>query len=74
MIAKIPRNTQGIYIPWQLAPQAQAFGQQLKAAGKGHIKLFGSDGLFAPGVWKIAGSYDSFFPVQPGRVRSSRPT
>jgi len=62
-IAKIPANTQYIYIPWQLAPQAQAFGQQLKAAGKGHIKLFGSDGLFAPGTWKIAGSYDSFFPV-----------
>src|SRR6266571_5122851 len=45
-IAKIPSNYQGIYIPWQLAPQAQAFGQQLQAAGKGHIKLFGSDGLF----------------------------
>ena len=64
-IAKIPANTQGIYIPWQLAPQAQTFGQQLKAAGKGHIKLFGSDGLFAPGIWKIAGSYDSAFPYNP---------
>jgi branched-chain amino acid transport system substrate-binding protein len=64
-IAKIPNNYQGIYIPWQLAPQAQAFGQQLQAAGKGHIKLFGSDGLFAPGVWKIAGSYDSAFPYDP---------
>src|SRR3954464_1937507 len=64
-IAKIPSNTQGIYIPWQLAPQAQAFGQQLKAAGKAKIKLFGSDGLFAPGVWKITGSYDSAFPYNP---------
>jgi branched-chain amino acid transport system substrate-binding protein len=64
-IAKIPNNTQGIYIPWQLAPQAQAFGQQLKAAGKAKIKLFGSDGLFAPGVWKIVGSYDSAFPYNP---------
>jgi branched-chain amino acid transport system substrate-binding protein len=64
-IAKIPTNTQIIYIPWQLAPQAQAFGQQLKAAGKGKIKLFGSDGLFAPGAWKITGSYDSFFPINP---------
>jgi branched-chain amino acid transport system substrate-binding protein len=63
VIAKIPNNTQGIYIPWQLAPQAQTFGQQLRAAGKGRIKLFGSDGLFAPGQWKITGSYDSFFPV-----------
>jgi len=62
-IAKIPSNTQIIYIPWQLVPQAQAFGQQLRAAGKGKIKLFGSDGLFAPGAWKITGSYDSFFPI-----------
>jgi branched-chain amino acid transport system substrate-binding protein len=62
VIAKIPANTQGVYIPWQLAPQAQAFGQQLKAAGKSSIKLFGSDGLFSPD-WKIGGSYDSFFPV-----------
>jgi branched-chain amino acid transport system substrate-binding protein len=65
VIAKIPNNYQGIYIPWQLAPQAQAFGQQLQAAGKAKIKLFGSDGLFAPGVWKIAGSYDSAFPYDP---------
>src|SRR6476620_3243927 len=65
VIAKIPGNTQGVYIPWQLAPQAQAFGQQLKAAGKSKIKLFGSDGLFAPGVWKITGSYDSAFPYNP---------
>jgi branched-chain amino acid transport system substrate-binding protein len=62
VIAKIPGNTQGVYIPWQLAPQAQAFGQQLKAAGKSSIKLFGSDGLFSPD-WKTSGSYDSFFPV-----------
>jgi branched-chain amino acid transport system substrate-binding protein len=64
-IAKIPGNYQGIYIPWQLAGQAQTFGQQVKAAGKGNIKLFGSDGLFAPGTWKIAGSYDSAFPYDP---------
>ena len=75
-IAKIPGNTQVIYIPWQLAPQAQAFGQQLKAAGKGNITLFGSDGLFSPD-WTIAGSYDSFFPVDapaPSSRLSRRPT
>src|SRR4029078_3670588 len=65
-IAKIPSHTQIIYIPGQLVPQAQACGQQLKAARKGHIKLFGSDGLFAPGAWKITGSYDSFFPIASG--------
>ena len=62
LIAKIPGNTDVIYIPWQLSPRAQAFGQQLKGAGK-NITLFGSDGLFDPATWKITGSYDSFFPV-----------
>ncbi|HEY7603601.1 MAG TPA: branched-chain amino acid ABC transporter substrate-binding protein [Gaiellaceae bacterium] len=62
LIAKIPGNTDVIYIPWQLSPRAQGFGQQLKAAGK-NITLFGSDGLFDPATFKISGSYDSFFPV-----------
>src|SRR4029077_2629458 len=62
LIAKISGSTDVIYIPWQLSPRAQAFGQQLKAAGK-NITLFGSDGLFDPATWKITGSYDSFFPV-----------
>ncbi len=62
IITKIPGNTNVIYVPWQVASQAQALGQQLKARGK-NIPLFGSDGLFDPATFKIAGSYDSFFPV-----------
>ena len=46
LIAKIARDTQIVYIPWQLPPKGQAFGNQMKAAGKGSIKLMGSDGLF----------------------------
>jgi branched-chain amino acid transport system substrate-binding protein len=65
LIAKIPRNTQIVYIPWQLAAKAQAFGQQMRQAGKGSIKLMGSDGLFAPEFESLSGVYDSFFPVQP---------
>jgi branched-chain amino acid transport system substrate-binding protein len=62
LIAKIPGNTDVVYIPWQLSPRAQAFGQQLRGAGK-NITLFGSDGLFDPATFKITGSYVSFFPV-----------
>ena len=61
LIAKIPGNTNVIYIPWQLSPRAQAFGQQLKAAGKS-ITLFGSDGLFDPATWKITGSLRLLLP------------
>jgi len=66
LIAKIPSNIQVIYIPWQKAPKGQAFGDQLKAKGKGGITLFGSDGMFDPSSFKIAGSYVSNFPIAPG--------
>jgi branched-chain amino acid transport system substrate-binding protein len=66
LIAKIPRDTQLVYIPWQLPPKGQAFGQQMKTAGKGSIKLMGSDGLFDPAFASVGSNvYDSFFPVQP---------
>jgi branched-chain amino acid transport system substrate-binding protein len=62
LITRIPTNTQVVYFPWQLAPKAQLFGQQLRAAGK-NATLFGSDGLNDPDNFKIPGSYVSAFPV-----------
>jgi branched-chain amino acid transport system substrate-binding protein len=60
LVAKINRNVKVVYIPWQLAPQAQLFGQQLRSAGKTNV-LFGADGLFDPAKFTINGSYVSFF-------------
>jgi branched-chain amino acid transport system substrate-binding protein len=62
LVARIPGDTQVVYVPWQLAPKAQLFGQQLRAAGKS-ARLFGSDGLFDPDSFKIPNSLVSFFPV-----------
>jgi len=62
LVARIPSNAQVVYTPWQLPPKVQAFGRQLRSAGKNAV-MFGSDGTFAPGVFTIQGSYMSFFPV-----------
>ena len=62
LVARIPADTQVVYVPWQVAPKAQLFGQQLRAAGKS-ATLFGSDGLFDPDNFKIPGSLVSFFPI-----------
>jgi branched-chain amino acid transport system substrate-binding protein len=62
LIARIPRNTEVVYVPWQLAPKAQLFGQQLRASGR-NARLFGSDGLFDPDTFRIPGSFVSFFPI-----------
>jgi branched-chain amino acid transport system substrate-binding protein len=63
LVTRIPANTQVVYIPWQLAPKAQLFGQQLRSAGR-QARLFGSDGLFDPDNFKIPGSVITFFPIQ----------
>jgi branched-chain amino acid transport system substrate-binding protein len=62
LAARIPSNTQSVYVPWQLAPKAQLFGQALRSQGKQAV-LFGSDGLFDPDTFRIAGSFVSFFPI-----------
>src|SRR5919198_2442142 len=66
LIAKIPRDTQIVYIPWQLSPKGQAFGQQMKQAGKGNIKLMGADGLYSDDFASVGTNvYATNFPVNP---------
>jgi branched-chain amino acid transport system substrate-binding protein len=67
LAARVPADTQVVYIPWQISAKAQLFGQQLRAAGR-TATLFGSDGLFDPDNFKIPGSLVSFFPID---LRSS---
>ena len=66
IINKIPRDTELVYLPWQLPPKGQAFGQQMKSLGRASVKLMGSDGLFDPAFSGLGSNvYDSFFPVNP---------
>src|SRR3989440_5610851 len=63
LIAKIPRDTQIVYIPWQLPPKGKAFGDQMRSAGKGSVILMGSDGLFDDAFASLGNVYASSFPT-----------
>ncbi len=66
LIAKIPRDTQLVYLPWQLPDKGKAFGQQMQSAGKGSIALMGSDGLYSDLFASVGKNvYDSSFPLDP---------
>ena len=60
LVAKVTSAFKVVYLPFQLASQAQLFAQQLKAQGKSAI-VFGSDGTFDSSKFNVNGSYISFF-------------
>ena len=60
LVAKVTSATKIVYLPFQLASQAQLFAQQLQAQGKKAI-AFGSDGTFDSSKFNVSGSYISFF-------------
>jgi branched-chain amino acid transport system substrate-binding protein len=59
LIAKVTSATKVVFLPFQLASQAQLFAQQLKAQGKAAL-TFGSDGTYDVKNF-TAGNYVSFF-------------
>jgi branched-chain amino acid transport system substrate-binding protein len=60
LVSAVADDTDVVFLPWQVAANAQLFGNQLAEQGK-DVVIFGSDGLFSPEDFKIAGSYVSSF-------------
>jgi branched-chain amino acid transport system substrate-binding protein len=60
LASSVGDDTDIVFLPWQVAANAQLFGNQLSEQGKDTV-IFGSDGLFSPDDFKIAGSYVSSF-------------
>jgi branched-chain amino acid transport system substrate-binding protein len=59
LIAKLTPSYKVVFLPWQVASEAQLFAQQAKAQGKS-AAIFGSDGTFDSKNF-TAGTYVSFF-------------
>jgi branched-chain amino acid transport system substrate-binding protein len=60
IVAKVTSATTVVVLPWQVASNAQQFGRNLAQQHKNAV-IFGTDGLFSPGTFTIAGSYVSSF-------------
>ncbi|MGH3050745.1 MAG: branched-chain amino acid ABC transporter substrate-binding protein [Gaiellaceae bacterium] len=60
LIGKVGSSTKVVFLPFQVASEAQLFAQQLKAQGKSAV-AFGSDGTFDSSKFTTDGSYISFF-------------
>jgi branched-chain amino acid transport system substrate-binding protein len=60
IVAKVTPATTVVVLPWQVASNAQQFGRNLAQQHKNAV-IFGTDGLFSPGTFTIAGSYVSSF-------------
>lgn len=60
LVAKVDSSTKVVFLPFQLASEAQLFAQQLQAQGKTAV-AFGSDGTFDASKFTQNGSYISFF-------------
>ena len=59
LVAKITSSVKVVFLPFQLASEAQLFAQQAQAQGKSAV-VFGSDGTFDSKNF-TAGNYVSFF-------------
>jgi len=60
LVAKVTAADTVVVLPWQVAANAQQFGRDLAQEHKNAV-IFGTDGLFSPGTFTIAGSYVSSF-------------
>ncbi len=60
LVSKVTDDTGAVFLPWQLAANAQQFGSQLKEQGKKAV-IIGSDGLYSPTDFNLEGAYVASF-------------
>jgi branched-chain amino acid transport system substrate-binding protein len=73
LIAKVGSSTKVVFLPFQIASEAQLFAQQLKSSGKSAV-VFGSDGTFDSSKFNAPGNYISFFAPDVTTLASAKST
>jgi branched-chain amino acid transport system substrate-binding protein len=70
LVSGVGDDVDVVFLPWQIAANAQIFGQQMREQGKEAV-IFGSDGLFSPDDFTVDGSYVSSFAPDITNIDSS---
>jgi len=71
LVSRIPNDANVVVLPWQIAANAQIFGQQMREQGK-DATIFGSDGLFSPDDFRIDGALVSSFAPDIRNIEESQ--
>ena len=58
--SEVGADVDHVFLPWQIAANAQQFGDQLKEQGRDAV-IFGSDGVYSPDDFSVEGSFISAF-------------
>ena len=71
LVAKVTDDVNAVFLPWQIAANAQQFGTQLKEQGKKAV-VIGSDGVYSPKDFSLEGAFvTSFAPDVRGVVAAA---
>ena len=70
LVSNVGEDVDVVFLPWQIAANAQVFAQQMTEQGKQAV-IFGSDGLFSPDDFDAEGAYVSSFAPDITSIDSS---
>ena len=60
LVSKIDRDTDVVFLSWQIAANGQLFGQQMREQGKRNT-IVGANGLYSPQQFTVEGAYVASF-------------
>ena len=70
LISKVGDDTDAVFLPWQIAANAQQFGTQLLEQNKKAV-VIGSDGVYSPKDFSLEGAYVTSFAPDVRGIKSA---
>jgi branched-chain amino acid transport system substrate-binding protein len=72
LVSKVTDDVNAVFLPWQIAANAQQFGTQLAEQNKKAV-IIGSDGVYSPKDFSLEGAYVASFAPDVRGIASAAP-